>query len=202
LNEYIYTKTCSFDASQNYLLQIDHDHIDKLIEGCKNNDRKAQELLYRNFYKVMMGLCLRYTKSEEDAKLVLNTGFFKVFKHINKFESAKATLYTWIRSIIVNSCLDHIKSKQSSVVTNELHEAEVIHIEPDISSRMNEAEILLLIKNLPPATLAVFNLYVIDGYTHNEIATLLGISEGTSKWHLSEARKNLKQQIQDKIYSE
>jgi len=150
----------------------------------------------------MMGLCLRYTKSEEDAKLVLNTGFFKVFKHIQKFNTAKATLYTWIRSIIVNSCLDHIKSKQNSLVTDELHEAEVIHIEPEISSRMKAAEILHLIKNLPPATQAVFNLFVIEGYGHKEIATLLNISEGTSKWHLSEARKNLKQQLENKTFSE
>jgi RNA polymerase sigma factor (sigma-70 family) len=183
-------------------LYIEHEHIDKLIEGCKKDERKAQELLYRSFYKVMMNLCVRYTKSEEDSKLVLNTGFLKVFKNIHQFDPAKASLYTWIRTIVVNCCLDHIKSTQRTLAANELQEAEIVHIEPEVNGRMKAEEILLLIRNLPPATQAVFNLYAIEGYGHKEIATLLKISEGTSKWHLSEARKNLKQQIENSTYSE
>jgi RNA polymerase sigma factor (sigma-70 family) len=148
----------------------------------------------------MMSLCVRYTKCEDDSKLVLNTAFFKVYKNIHLFDPVKASLYTWIRKIVINCCLDHIKSKKSTITANELHEAESIHIEPDISSRMKAEEILNLVRNLPPATQAVFNLYIMEGYSHKEIGELLQITEGTSKWHLSEARKNLKQQLENNTY--
>jgi RNA polymerase sigma factor (sigma-70 family) len=150
----------------------------------------------------MMGLCVRYTKDEEDAKLVLNSGFLKVFKHIHQFDPAKAGIYTWMRTIIINVCLDHIKSKQRTIAANELHEAETVHIEPEVNTRLKTEEILQLIRNLPPVMQAVFNLSIMEGYSHKEIAILLQISEGTSKWHLSEARKKLKLQLQNRIYSE
>jgi RNA polymerase sigma factor (sigma-70 family) len=150
----------------------------------------------------MMGLCMRYTRNEDDAKLVLNSGFLKVFKNIRQFDPAKASLYTWVRTIIVNCCLDHIKSIQRTIAANELHEAETIHIEPEVNTRLKAEEILHLVGKLPPATKAIFNLYVVEGYNHKEIGAMLQISEGTSKWHLSEARKNLKQQLQNRIYSE
>jgi len=146
----------------------------------------------------MMHLCLRYTKDEADARSVLNQGFYKVFKNVEKYDPIKATAYTWIRSIVVNCCLDHIKQKQSSVVTNELTDAEVSSFEPEVNSKIDAGEILELIRKLPPATQAVFNLYVIDGFGHKEIAALLQIKEGTSKWHLSEARNFLKNNLKQK----
>jgi RNA polymerase sigma factor (sigma-70 family) len=143
----------------------------------------------------MMNLCVRYTKNEDDAKLVLNTGFLKVFKNIEKYDSHKAVLYTWIRTIIVNSCLDHIKSIQKNIVANELQDNEAVYVEAEANIKVDANEILHLIKKLPAATQAVFNLYIVEGYSHSEIAAALQISEGTSKWHLSEARKNLKTQL-------
>ena len=174
------------------------EHINELIEGCKKDDRRAQEQLYRSFYGSMIILCVRYTKSETDAKAVLNAGFLKVFNNINKYNPQKATLYTWIRTIIVNACIDYNKSNQNAMVAGELNETETLYTEPEANMRMNTAEILQLIRNLPAATRAVFNLFTIEGYGHKEIATLLQISEGTSKWHLSEARKMLKIEIQKK----
>jgi RNA polymerase sigma factor (sigma-70 family) len=176
-------------------LYNENEHITEIIAGCKQNDRKAQERLYRSFYESMMNLCVRYTKDEEDAKLVLNTGFLKVFKNIEKYDPKKAVVYTWIRTIVVNSCLDHIKSKQNIIAANELQETDAIHVEAEANSKVDVTEILHLIRKLPAATQAVFNLYVVEGYGHKEIAALLKISEGTSKWHLSEARKNLKIQL-------
>jgi RNA polymerase sigma factor (sigma-70 family) len=170
-------------------------HIDKIIDGCKGGDRRAQEQLYRNFYQSMMNLCMRYTKDEVEARSLLNTGFLKVFKNIEKFNSERASLYTWIRAIVVNCCIDHIKSKEALVVTDELTEASDMQSISEIDTKMNTAEILKLIRLLPPATQAVFNLYIMEGYGHKEIGLLLQISEGTSKWHLSEARKNLKEQL-------
>ena len=170
-------------------------NIDSIIDGCKNHDRKAQEQLYRRFYRVMMTLCLRYTKNETDALGVLNTGFYKVFKNVAKYDASQASVYTWIRTIIINSCLDFIKKKGSQIETREIDNAISIDLSPDIISKMSANEILQIVRQLPPATQAVFNLYVIEGYNHNEIANLMKISAGTSKWYLSEARKKLQKMM-------
>ena len=144
-----------------------------------------------------MTLCLYYTKNETDAMEALNSGFYKVYKNINRFDASKASLYTWIRTIIIHSCLDIVKSNQSKSGTGELEQAANVHVPPAAISRMSATDILKLVRDLPPATQAVFNLYVIEGYNHSEVAKLMGISEGTSKWHLSEARKKLQAMIND-----
>ncbi|HEU4473029.1 MAG TPA: sigma-70 family RNA polymerase sigma factor [Flavisolibacter sp.] len=171
------------------------ENIDTIINGCKKGSRKAQEKLYKSYYRVMASLCLRYTKNEADAVEVLNNGFLKVFKNIQRYEPAQASLYTWIRTIVINSCLDFIKAKQRMEQTKELTDTVEIHIPAEAISKMKTMELLELVRQLPPATRAVFNLYVVEGYSHREIGSLLGISEGTSKWHLSEARKILQQKI-------
>ena len=172
-------------------------NIDSIINGCKNHDRKAQEQLYRRFYRVMMTLCLRYTKNETDALEVLNTGFYKVFKNVAKYDASQASVYTWIRAIIINSCLDFIKKKENQIETGEIDDSMSIDLSPDAISKMSANEILQLVRQLAPATQAVFNLYVIEGYNHNEIASLMKISAGTSKWHLSEARKKLQKMMNE-----
>lgn len=173
----------------------EQEDINSIVSGCRQHDRRAQELLYRNFYRVMMTICVRYTKNEADALEVLNTGFYKVYKNIDKYDSRKATLYTWIRTIVINSCLNYIKARETRSASQSLDQAASVHLSPDVFGKMNSAEILHLVRQLPPATQAVFNLYVMEGFSHKEIAKLLVISEGTSKWHLSEARKILQQLI-------
>jgi RNA polymerase sigma-70 factor (ECF subfamily) len=169
---------------------------EQLIEGCKKGNRSAQEALYKAYYKAMAGICLRYTKSEEDAVEVLNNGFLKVFQNIKRYEPGQASLYTWIRTLVVNSCLDFIKKKTKAEKHHELNGADV-HVPADVVSKMKASELLVLVRSLPPATAAVFNLYAVEGYSHKEIADLLSISTGTSKWHLSEARKQLQQKIKE-----
>ncbi|MCG2617627.1 RNA polymerase sigma factor [Terrimonas sp. NA20] len=171
------------------------ENINSIISGCRNNDRRSQELLYRNFYGAMMSFCLRYTQNEQDALEVLNTGFYKVFKNIHQYDEQKAALYTWIRTIVLNTCIDFIKTKNGRIVQQELDQAAGVDLSPEVFSKMSSEEILRVIRKLPPATQTVFNLYVMEGYAHREIAQLLQISEGTSKWHLSEARKQLKTMI-------
>ncbi len=173
----------------------EQEDINSIISGCKRNDRRAQELLYRNFYRAMMTICVRYTKNEADALDVLNTGFYKVYKNIEKYDAKTATLYTWIRTIVINSCLNFIKARETRSAWKELDQAASVHLSPDVFGKMNSEEILRLVRQLPPATQAVFNLYVMEGFTHKEIGQLLGISDGTSKWHLSEARKILQHLI-------
>ena len=172
----------------------EEEHIN-IIRGCRQNDRRAQEALYRAYYKAMVTICLRYTKNEDDAVEVLNNGFLKVFQNIQRYDPAQASLYTWMRTIVVNSCLDFIRKKARTEPHQELTNNVEVHLPADVVSRMKAAELLSLVRTLSPSTSAVFNLYVIEGYSHKEIGNLLGISEGTSKWHLSEARKQLQQKI-------
>jgi RNA polymerase sigma factor (sigma-70 family) len=167
-----------------------------LLQGCRQGNRKAQERLYRDYYRSMAALCLRYTRNNEDAVEALNNGFLKVFKNIGRYDPAQGTLYTWIRTIVLHACIDYVKRGQRAEPTQELDDDNEAHIAPDAVSRLQAAQLLVLVRALPPATATVFNLYVLEGYNHREIALLLGISEGTSKWHLSNARKQLQLMIQ------
>ena len=138
---------------------------------------------------------MRYTKNETDAVEVLNNGFLKVFLNIRRYDPAQANLYTWIRTIVINTCLDFLKLKNKTGQHFELDETVDIHIDAEAINNMKVSMLLHLVRQLPPATQAVFNLYVMEGYNHKEIGQLLNVSEGTSKWHLSEARKSLQKMI-------
>ncbi len=168
-----------------------------IIYGCIKGNRKAQQQLYSSYYGAMMNLCLRYAKNEQDALEMLNTGFYKVYKNIEKFDSNKAVLYTWIRTIIINSCLDFLKIKNTSNLELDVAQAANLEVPPVVFSHLSATEILLLIRQLPAATQTVFNLYIMEGYNHPEISKLLNISEGTSKWHLSDGRKKLQKMIKE-----
>jgi len=177
------------------MIAVEQD-IELLIEGCLANNRKAQEGLYRKFYGFAMTIALRYSRDEHDAADIMSHAFVKIFKSISRFDPQKGSLYSWIKRIVANEGLDHIKSRERF---SENVEVETI-AEPTINNsaleQMGAEEIMNLIKKLPPATHAVFVLYVVEGYNHREIAERLGISEGTSKWHLSEARKFLQKQLE------
>ena len=141
----------------------------------------------------MASICLRYTRNQEDAIEVLHNGFLKVFKNIHTYDTARASLYTWVRTIIINCAIDFIRQRSKFHTHIELEKVDEPAIDADAIQRMSSHEVLLLVQKLSPATQTVFNLYVVEGYNHREIANLLGISEGTSKWHLSEARANCPQ---------
>ena len=160
-----------------------------LINGCIDNDRKAQERLYKQFYMSMMSVCTRYTRNEEDAIEVLHNGFLKVYKNMHRFDPLKASLYTWIRSIMIHSAIDFIRQNTKHSRQLELDQATEPYIDSEVIDKLNAQELLHLVRRLPPATQTVFNLYIIEGFTHKEIGIMAGISEGTSKWHLSEARR-------------
>jgi RNA polymerase sigma-70 factor (ECF subfamily) len=144
----------------------------------------------------MASICLRYTRNHEDAIEVLHNGFLKVFKNIHTYDTGRASLYTWVRTIIINSAIDFVRQRGKFHTHIELEKVDEPAIEADAIQRMSSHEVLLLVQKLSPATQTVFNLYVVEGYNHREIANLLGISEGTSKWHLSEARKQLQKLLQ------
>lgn len=172
------------------------DDIPKIIQGCIKNDRHAQELLYKRFYSAMASICLRYTRNQEDAIEALHNGFLKVYKNIHLYNLHKASLYTWIRGIIINAAIDFLRRKEKFTWKAGSDQTEEIAIDAEVIQRLSVQELLQLIQQLPAATKAVFNLYVVEGYNHREIGELLNISEGTSKWHLSDARKRLQQLLQ------
>ncbi len=170
--------------------------IPALIEGCLANNRKAQEALYRRFYHFAMTIALRYARDEMDAADIMSHAFVKVFKSMHTFDSTKGSLHAWIKRIVINEGLDHIKSRSRFSESVEVETVEAPSIKNEVLEKMGADEIMKLIQKLPPATHAVFVLYAVEGYNHREIANRLNISEGTSKWHLSEARKTLQQQLQ------
>lgn len=169
--------------------------ISLIIEGCKANNRKAQELLYRQHYEFAMTIAMRYSRDEMDAADILSLAFVKAFKHIHQYDAAKGSFHAWLKRIIVNEGLDHIKSRNRFDSPLELEVAEEVPINHTVVEQMSAGDILKLVQKLPPATHAVFVMYAVEGYNHREIAERLQISEGTSKWHLSEARKNLQQML-------
>jgi RNA polymerase sigma factor (sigma-70 family) len=141
-----------------------------------------------------MAIAMRYATDEHEAADILGHAFVKMFRSINSYDATKGNFHGWLKRIIINESLDHIKQR-SRFTSLELHTAEEPFVNNSIIEKTDAAAILRLVRQLPPATHAVFVLYAIDGYTHKEIAAQLNISEGTSKWHLSEARKILQQKI-------
>lgn len=141
-----------------------------------------------------MSIAIKYSRDEQDAGDIMSHAFIKIFKSITSFDSIKGNFHGWIKRIITNEALDHIKQR-SRFTVQELDKAEEPYIDNAIIEKTDAAEIMQFIKLLPPATHAVFVLYAIEGYTHKEIGIQLGISDGTSKWHLSEARKNLQKKL-------
>ena len=169
------------------------DDIQIIIQGCLKNNRRAQEELYKRYYPAMMALCLRYLRDRQDALEVLNDALLKVFKQMGRFDPNKAALYTWMRTIVINTALDALR-RQKALRDREMmpEEEEQPGIDNQAIAKLSGDELLGVIRQLPVTTRTVFNLYVIDGFAHKEIATLLSIGEGTSRWHLNDARRQLK----------
>ena len=170
-----------------------------LIKNCIEGDRQAQSTLYAMFAPKMFVVSLRYSKSREEAEEVLQEGFLKVFQFLHQFRE-EGSLEGWIRKIVVNCALQRLRSQSrlTPVVDIDPHK-EQFAMQENIESRISSKELLQLVMSLPPAYKLVFNLYVFDGYKHREIAEILGISEGTSKSNLSDARTFLQKQLNKKL---
>jgi len=170
---------------------------EQLVKGCKANNRQAQEGLYKLFYAEMLRLCYRYLKSNDLAVEAINAGFLKVFQNINAFEQSKGELGAWIRAIMVRTCIDLIrKEAKFNEGTESSDDMDTVFITPDILNKLYAEDLLKAIRTLPAATQLVFNLSVVEGYLHKEIGDQLQISESTSRWHLSEAKKQLRATLQ------
>lgn len=166
-----------------------------LIDRCKEGERRAQEQLYRKLYSFSMAIALRYSRDVNDASDILSHAFYKIFRSLKSYDKNKGQFHAWVKRIIINEALDHIKSR--NVLVEDFIEAnDNTSITNSATHTIRVNEIMAEIQKLPPATHAVFVMYVIDGYNHREIAELLNITAGTSKWHLSEARRILQQRLE------
>jgi RNA polymerase sigma factor (sigma-70 family) len=171
----------------------------QLAQGCTSNDRRSQEALYKQFYNPMMALCVRYVRNQEDAVEVLHSGFLKVFQNIENFDETKSALFTWIHTIMVRTAIDFIRKKDPMTQEVEWTEAMEPQIQAEVLVDKSAEEIMNFLKQLPATAAIVFNLHVIEGYNHKEIGKLLNISDGTSKWHLSEAKQQLAKWIKTRV---
>jgi RNA polymerase sigma-70 factor, ECF subfamily len=172
-------------------------NLPHIIEACKQQDKKAQEQLYKYCYPAMMKVCLHYCNGHTDiAAACYNQAMLKIFQNISQYKG-EGTAEAWFRRIMVNTCIDQHR-KQIPFQSVEMNDtaAELVPVVPDVYNRLSGHEIMSLIYQLPKNTRLVFNLFVLEGYKHDEIGKLLGICTGTSKWHLNEARRLLKQKIE------
>jgi RNA polymerase sigma factor (sigma-70 family) len=178
--------------------------LPELLEGCLKNDRKCQELLYKQFYGYAMGVCMRYVPNREEALEVVNDGFLKIFQKVQMYDAEKP-FKIWLRRIMINTALDHYRQNVKFQHNTDLSVAENTIAAADsdnIYSTLAHEDLIELIQQLTPSYRTVFNLYVIDGYSHEEIAQRLGISEGTSKSNLARARENLRVMLSKKKSNE
>ena len=169
----------------------------ELLRVCARADRTGQETLYRRFYGYALGVCLRYSRSHDEALEILNDGFLKVFTRINKYDPGRS-FKGWLRKILINTALDHYRKHRRRYQAEQYSVGEngpQFVVAVNVLNQLAYEDILALVQQLSPAYRTVFNLYVIDGYTHEEIAETLEISVGTSKSNLSKARANLRGKI-------
>jgi RNA polymerase sigma factor (sigma-70 family) len=175
--------------------------IPQLIKGCIKQDRKSQKALYKVFYGFAMGICLRYAGNRDEAAEVMNEGFLKVFTRIGQyndsllpsgfFEPFKA----WLGRIMINSSIDHYRANNKMTYMETIDDVHDISDGQSIDKNLHYADLLKMVQQLPHAYRTVFNLFAIEGYTHEEIAAMLRINAGTSKSNLHKARQKLKEMI-------
>lgn len=168
-----------------------------LLQACLREDRRAQSELYRRCFSVMMGICIRYTRQEADALALVNLGFLKILQNLDR-RRERVPFEAWLRRIMINTVIDDFRKQKRYKETHQPSEFDgsVVydsHVELNEAALRLDAEALeRLITRLPDVSQQVFNLYAIDGFSHKEIGKMLGISDGTSKWHVAFARKRLK----------
>lgn len=167
----------------------------KAIDGCRRQDRICQKWVFDKWSEAMLMLCLRYVKNLPDAEELMLNGFFNFFKSIDRFVyDGDSTVSAWLKKIMVNECLMFLRRKGELKIVDEKYAAEVGTNET-LTGKMTADELYRMVLQLPTGYRTVFNLFVVEGYNHKEIAALLGITEGTSKSQLSKARESLKKTI-------
>ena len=180
----------------------DKEAVEKLVIACANGDQRSQQIVYKAFYGKMLGVCVRYSSSRDEAKDLLHDSFIKIFDKLKGFQN-KGSLEGWVRRIVVNNAIDFVRAKKEFVLNYD-DESQFDNI-PDDSyftsdiedmKKVNAEIILSFVQKLSPAYRTVFNMYVIENYTHKEIADYLEISVGSSKSNLAKAKMKLREMFE------
>lgn len=172
-----------------------------LIDRCINKDRLAQKEFYGQYYNMIFGVCLKYANDRADAKSWTNLSFLKIFQSLHKYQ-LKGAFAGWIKRIAVNICIDEIRKnkryKQLIDDTTDIIDNDTV-LENSLLDNIDTTKLYAMIQQLPPVSRSVFCLFVLDDYKHREIADMLSISQGTSRWHLSNAKQILRKKFSGKL---
>ena len=178
-------------------MYTDKEQLEKVLTGCKQNERVAQKELYSNYYGYAMSIALRYASNHDNAVEMVNDAFLKVFKDLKKFEPRNdnfaASFTAWFKRVVMNACIDHFRKyhKKETMANLEIEKIPISDQRQNGEGILTYKEILKCIQQLSPAYRTVFNLNIIEGFSHAEIADKLNISTGSSKSNLFKARQNL-----------
>ena len=164
--------------------------MNALIDACIKRDRKAQKELYKMHFSYAMNICMRYSQSVEEAKEIMNDGFMKVFQYLEKFDRQRP-FKPWLSKILITSAIDHFNKNNRYKVETELEEGIMKESSENILDTISYEEMLEIVRKLPLRYQTVFNLKAIEGYKHEEIAQMLGISVGASKSNYAKAKQKL-----------
>lgn len=167
-----------------------------LIRGCLAGDSRMQEVLYNRFAPKMYAVCLRYSNNTEDAQDLLQEGFIKIYRNLDRFR-AEGSFEGWVRRVFVNTSIEHYRRKMNISSTSEREEALVEDHSWNALDKLAEKDIIRLVQDLSPGYRTVFNMYAIEGYSHKEIGNMLNISEGTSKSQLARAKGILQKRVEE-----
>ncbi|HOU95540.1 MAG TPA: RNA polymerase sigma factor [Bacteroidales bacterium] len=170
--------------------------IREIIKGCLEGNRRDQELLYRRHAGKLYAVCLQYAESDEEARDILQDGFIKIFQNLQNYKF-EGSFEGWMRRIVVNTALEKFRARHNLYRVDDIDPADEPEAEPENEdyAGLEAADLLYIIRELPPKYRMVFNLYAIEGYSHKEISQMLNISEGTSKSNLSRARSILQKKV-------
>jgi RNA polymerase sigma-70 factor (ECF subfamily) len=177
---------------------------EELLIKCKNNERRAQFQLYELSFGFLMGVCLRYRKNKDLAQESLNIGFYKVLKGLKNYD-LNIPYEAWSKRIIINSIIDEFRKEARQKIKPSYEENAILeNLMSNVTwnaadENFNAESLRHMLYELPDMTRKVFNMFAIDGYSHSEISELFGISKGTSKWHVSTARRQLQLMLEKKI---
>lgn len=165
-----------------------------IIKKATKGDAKAIELLYKHFYGFAMGVALRYSYNKEEACEIVNDSYMKVFDKLSSYEPQNS-FKGWFRRIIVNTAIDYYRKNNKYKAVLDIEHAHVKELDPSIIDEMSKDDILRLLRSLPDMLRIVFNMYEIEGYSHNEIAEKLSIPSSTSRTYLARAKEKLREKI-------
>ncbi len=167
---------------------------DELVRGCRENNRKSQEMLYMRYARIMFNLCLVYDNNRDNAKDILQESFIKIFRNIGSFDR-KGSLTGWMKKIVTNAAIDNYRKNCRDAQFIPIENINQPSAEESVASILGEKDIISQVNRLPRGARMIFQLHAIEGYSHKEIAHLLHISEGTSKSQICRAKQLLQQWI-------